>query len=40
VLVLYQPDLVYWLRAVAIVVALKGLPEIALMWHVFRRFQL
>lgn len=34
-LVLYQPDLVYWLKAVAATVFLKGLLEIALVWRVF-----
>lgn len=33
--VLYQPDLVIWLESVAVVVALKGLLEIALAWQVF-----
>jgi CubicO group peptidase (beta-lactamase class C family) len=34
---LFQPDLGYWLLAVATVVFLKGLLEIALIWRVFRR---
>jgi hypothetical protein len=32
---LFQPDLGYWLQAVAAVVALKGALEIALLWRVF-----
>jgi CubicO group peptidase (beta-lactamase class C family) len=36
-LVLYQPDFVYWLYGVATVVSLKGLLEIALLWRVFRK---
>jgi CubicO group peptidase (beta-lactamase class C family) len=36
-LVLYQPDLVNWLYAVAAVVSLKGVLEIALAWRVFRQ---
>jgi hypothetical protein len=35
--VLFQPDLTYWLEAVAAVVFLKGLLEIALIWRVVRR---
>lgn len=34
VLFLYQPDLGYWLSAVAIVVVLKGLLELVLLWRV------
>jgi CubicO group peptidase (beta-lactamase class C family) len=34
---LFQPDLGYWLEAVAAVVALKGVIEIALLWRVFRQ---
>jgi CubicO group peptidase (beta-lactamase class C family) len=34
---MYQPDLGYWLEAVAMVVFLKGLLEIALIWRVFRQ---
>jgi len=34
-LVLYLPDLVTWLVAVAVVVSLKGIVEIALAWRVF-----
>jgi hypothetical protein len=34
-LVLFQPDLVYWLEAVALVLSGKGLLEIALAWRVF-----
>jgi Beta-lactamase len=37
VFVMYQPDLGYWLEAVAMVVFLKGLLEIALIWRVFRQ---
>ena len=37
VYVMYQPDLGYWLEAVALVVFLKGLLEIALIWRLFRR---
>ena len=33
---LFQPDLGYWLEAVATVVALKGALEIALIWRVFK----
>jgi hypothetical protein len=36
VLVLYQPDLGYWLEAVALVVFLKGWLELALIFRVFR----
>ena len=36
-LVLYQPDLVYWLKAVAATVFLKDLLEIALVWRMFRQ---
>jgi CubicO group peptidase (beta-lactamase class C family) len=36
VLVVYQPDLGYWLAAVALVVFLKGWLELALAWRVFR----
>ena len=36
-LVLLQPDLVNWLYAVAAVLSLKGVLEIALAWRVFRR---
>jgi hypothetical protein len=36
---LFQPDLGYWLEAVAAVVALKGGIEIALLWRVFRQPQ-
>jgi CubicO group peptidase (beta-lactamase class C family) len=35
--VLFLPDLVYWLQAVALVVFIKGLLEIALLWRVFRQ---
>jgi hypothetical protein len=38
-LVLYQPDLVNWLYAVAAVVSLKGVLKIALAWRVFRQTQ-
>lgn len=34
---LFQPDLVYWLHAVAIVLLAKGAVELALLWIVFRR---
>jgi CubicO group peptidase (beta-lactamase class C family) len=34
---LFQPDLGYWLQAVATVVFLKGVLEIALLWRVFRQ---
>jgi hypothetical protein len=34
---LFQPDLGTWLKAVALVVSLKGLLEIALGWRVFRQ---
>lgn len=34
-LVLYQPDLTYWLSAVAMLVTLKGGIELALAWRVF-----
>ena len=34
---LFQPDLGYWLQAVALVVFIKGLLEIALLWRVFRQ---
>ncbi|HEX6542531.1 MAG TPA: serine hydrolase domain-containing protein [Ktedonobacterales bacterium] len=34
-LVWYQPDLTYWLSAVAILVTLKGGIELALLWRVF-----
>lgn len=37
VFVMYQPDLGYWLEAVATVVFVKGVLEIALAWHVFRQ---
>jgi hypothetical protein len=37
VYVMYQPDLGYWLQAVAAVVFLKGLLEIALIRSVYRR---
>ncbi len=37
VFVIYQSDLRYWLEAVAMVVFLKGLLEIALIWRVFRQ---
>lgn len=33
----FQPDLTYWLSAVAIVVVLKGVIELALVWRVFER---
>jgi CubicO group peptidase (beta-lactamase class C family) len=36
VLVLFQPDLGYWLEAVALVVFLKGWLELALTWRAFR----
>ena len=36
-LVLYQPDLVAWLRAMAAAASLKGLLELALIWRVFAR---
>jgi hypothetical protein len=36
-LVWFQPDLTYWLSAVATLVALKGGIELALAWHVFRQ---
>jgi CubicO group peptidase (beta-lactamase class C family) len=32
---LYQPDVVLWLKAVAVVVFLKGLLQIALVWRVY-----
>ena len=34
---LYQPDLINWLYAVAAVLSLKGVLEIALAWRVFRQ---
>lgn len=34
-LVWFQPDLTYWLSAVAILVALKGVIELALIWRLF-----
>jgi hypothetical protein len=37
VFVMFQPDLSYWLEAVAMIVFLKGLLEIALAWRVFRQ---
>ena len=37
VFVMYSPDLGYWLEAVAMVVFLKGLLEIALIGRVFRQ---
>ncbi len=36
-LVMYQPDLGYWLETAGAIVFLKGLVEIALAWRVFRR---
>jgi hypothetical protein len=36
-LVWFQPDLIYWLSAVAALVALKGGIELALAWHVFEQ---
>lgn len=36
-LVLYQPDLVAWLHAMAAAASLKGLLELALAWREFRR---
>jgi CubicO group peptidase (beta-lactamase class C family) len=36
-LILFQPDLGYWLDAVALVLLLKGLLELALLWRVFNR---
>jgi len=37
VILRFQPDLGYWLEAVAMVVFLKGWLEIALIWRVFRQ---
>lgn len=37
VLLLMQPDLVYWMEAAAIIAFLKGLFEIVLTWHMFRQ---
>ena len=37
VYVMFQPDLAYWLGAVAAIVFLKGLVELALTWKVFRQ---
>lgn len=34
-LIWFQPDLAYWLSAVAVLVALKGVVELALLWRVF-----
>jgi CubicO group peptidase (beta-lactamase class C family) len=34
---LYQPDLILWLEAMAIVVFLKGVLQIALVWRVFQQ---
>jgi hypothetical protein len=34
-LVWSQPDLIYWLSAVAALVTLKGAAELALSWRVF-----
>jgi hypothetical protein len=36
-LVWFQPDLTYWLSAVATLVTLKGASELALAWHVFEQ---
>ena len=33
----YKPDLGYWLETIAVIIFLKGLLEIALIWHVFRQ---
>jgi hypothetical protein len=37
VLAMMQPDLSYWLEAVAMIVFLKGVLEISLAWRVFRQ---
>jgi hypothetical protein len=37
---MYQPDLGYWLEAVATVVFLRGLVEIVLAWRLFRQANL
>ena len=36
VVVLFQPDLGFWLTAVAVIVVLTALLEVVLAWHVFR----
>ena len=36
-LVWFQPDLTYWLSAVATLVTLKGAGELALTWRVFEQ---
>jgi hypothetical protein len=37
VLIMMQPDLCYWLEAVAIVVFLKGIFEMKVIWNLFRQ---
>jgi hypothetical protein len=37
VIVMFQPDLGYWLDGVAAIVFFKGLLELALIWRVFRQ---
>lgn len=37
VLVMLQPDLTYWLQAVAVVLVVKGVTKMALIASVFRR---
>jgi len=38
-LVLYEPDLVLWLVAVATVLSVKGVSELLFLWRVFARSQ-
>jgi CubicO group peptidase (beta-lactamase class C family) len=37
--VMFQPDLGYWLQAVAVIVFIKGLVEIVMRWRVYRQAQ-
>ena len=39
VLTMFQPDLIYWLEIVAVIVFAKGLLELFLTWQVFRQWR-